>query len=170
MQLIRCTKKLQERLGLTKEDLQEQERDEGVLGPWHANLIEIAGSPAMIFANDRTLLNFFIDINPEGLVRLFHKNFVAMLSCVLADLGIPDKTREHILEKYSEIGFTRTNNRRVIGSMNDLAFHYDYLVSEAGSVHSADIPGIIRDLNGMSMSMLTEIAPDRALLALVNEL
>ena len=62
---------------------------------------------------------------------------------------MPDKTREYLLEEYSEIGFAPTNNRRVIGSMNDLAFHYDYLVSEAGSVHSADVPGIIRDLNGM---------------------
>jgi hypothetical protein len=92
-----------------------------------------------------------------------------MLSCVLADLGTPDKTREHLLEEYREIGFAPTNNRRVIGSMNDLGFHYDYLVSEAGSVHSADIPGIIRDLNGMPMSMVKEIAPDRALFALVRE-
>jgi hypothetical protein len=53
--------------------------------------------------------------------------------------------------------------------MNDLAFHYDYLVSEAGGIHSADIPKIIRDLNGMPMSMLPEIAPDRALFALVSE-
>ena len=121
MQLIRCTKELQKRLELTKKNLQEYEPDEGLLGPWRANLIEVAGSPSMIFANDRTLLNFFIDINPEGAVRHFHKNFVAMLACVLADLGIPDKTREHILEEYSEIGFAPTNNRRVIGSMNDLA-------------------------------------------------
>jgi hypothetical protein len=25
-----------------------------MLGPWHANLIEVAGSPAMISTNDRT--------------------------------------------------------------------------------------------------------------------
>jgi hypothetical protein len=37
-----------------------------MLGSRHANRIEVAGSPSMIFAGDRTLLNFFIDINPEG--------------------------------------------------------------------------------------------------------
>jgi hypothetical protein len=140
-----------------------------MLGQLHANLIEIAGSPARILANDRTLPNFLIDISPEGPVRHFRKNFVAMLSCVLADLGIPDKTREHLLEEYREMGVAPTSNRRVIGSMNDLGFHYDYLVSEAGSVRSADIPGIIRDLNGMPMSMLPEIAPDRALFARLKD-
>lgn len=148
----------------------DHETSGGILGPWHANLIEIAGSPAMLFANDQTLLNFFIDISPDGPVHHFHKNFVAMVSCLLADLGTPDKTREHLLEDYREIGFAPTNNRRVLGSMNDLAFHYDYLVSEAGGIHSADIPKIIRDLNGMPMTMLPEGAPDRELKKVVAEL
>lgn len=147
------------------------ERDTGgILGPWHANLIEIAGSPAMLFANDQTLLNFFIDINPHGPVQRFQTNFVAMVSCLLADLGVRDTPREYLLQEYAEIGFAPTNNRRVLGSMNDLAFHYDYLVSEAGGIHSADIPKIIRDLNGMPMSMLPEGAPDRELKKVVAEL
>jgi len=147
------------------------ERDtDGILGTWHANLIEIAGSPVVLFANSRTLLNFCIDINPDEPVHHFHEDFVAMVSCLLADLGVRDTTREYLLQEYSETRFAPTNNRRVLGSMNDLAFHYDYLVSEAGSIHSADIPKIIRDLNGMPMSMLSEGAPDRELKKVVAEL
>jgi hypothetical protein len=96
MQLIRCTKNLQKRLELTKEEIRDSETSDRILDSWHANLIEIAGSPAMLFANDRTLLNFFIDINPDSPVHHFRKNFVAMVSCILADLDVPYKTREHV--------------------------------------------------------------------------
>ena len=170
MQLIRCTKKLQKRLSLSNDEFMKHESSGDILGPWHANLIAISGSPAILFANDRTLLNFFIDINPHGPVHHFHKNFVAMVSCLLADLGVRDATREYLIQEYTEIGFAPTNNRRVLGSMNDLAFHYDCLVSEAGGIHSADVPRIIRDLNGMPMSMLPEGAPDRELKQMVAEL
>jgi hypothetical protein len=170
MQLIRCTKKLKKRLALSEDEIRERKTNNGALGAWHANLIEIAGSPAILCANDRTLLNFFIDINPDGPVPNFHRQFVVMASCLLADLGLPDRTREQLLEEYTEIGFAPTNNRRVLGSMNDLAFHYDYLVSEAGGIHSADIPRIIRDLNGMPMSMLSTGSPDRELYHLITSL
>ena len=85
---------------------------EGILGPWHANLREISESPAILFANDRTLLNFFIDINPDG--------SVPTVSCILADLGVSENTRKQLLVEYAEIGYAPTNNRRVIGSMNKL--------------------------------------------------
>jgi hypothetical protein len=160
VQNIRCTKKLQKLLNLTESDIRSEDPAEGILGPWHANLVEIAESPAILYANDRTLLNFFIDINPNGPVHHFHKNVTAMVSCLRADLGLSDRIREQLLAEYAEISFAPTNNRRVLGSMNDLAFHYDYLVTEAGGIHSADIPRIIRDLNGMPMSMLAEGAPE----------
>ena len=170
VQIIRCTKKLQKRLRLTKSDIQTGDPAEGILGPWHANVIEIAQSQAILCVNDQTLLNFFLDINPDGPVPNFHRNFVGMVSCLLADLGISDRTREQLLAEYAEIGYAATNNRRVLGSMNELAFSYDYLVSEAGGIHNAHVPRIIRDLNGMPMSMLAEGAPDRELQAVLDDL
>ena len=110
---------------------------------------------------DRTLPNFFLDINPYGPVPNFHRNFVVMASCLVADLGISDRTREQLPAEYAEIGYAPTNNRHVIGSMNELAFSYDYLVSEAGGIHRGDIPKIIRNLNGMPMSILAEGTPGR---------
>jgi len=68
-----------------------------------------------------------------------------------AGLGGLENTRERLLAEYKEIEFAPTNNRRVVGSMPDLALNYDYPISEAGSIHSADVPKIIRVLNGMPM-------------------
>jgi hypothetical protein len=52
-----------------------------------------------------------------------------------------------ICEEHQEIQYGATNNRSVLGSMNDLASHYKYFISEAGGVHSPEVPEIIRKLN-----------------------
>jgi hypothetical protein len=103
VQNIRCTKKLQKLLNLTESDIRSEDPAEGILGPWHANLVEIAESPAILYVNDRTLLNFFIDTNPNGPVHHFHKNFTAMVSCLLADLGLSDGIREQLLGSESPV-------------------------------------------------------------------
>lgn len=39
MQIIKCTKKLQKEMGLSKSMLSDNETTDNILGPWHANLI-----------------------------------------------------------------------------------------------------------------------------------
>jgi hypothetical protein len=62
----------------------------------------------VIFAIDRTLLNFFIHVDLDARVPHFHKNFLARVSCVLVDLRITDKNREYLLDEYRGIGFAPT--------------------------------------------------------------
>jgi len=57
-------------------------------------------------------------------------------------------------------------NKSVLGSMNDLAFHYKYSIMEAGGVHSPAVPEIIRRLNRMPMGALKYVFPIEALRAL----
>ena len=54
----------------------------------------------------------------------------------------------------------------VLGSMNDLAFHYKFSIQEAGGVHSPAVPEIIRRLNRMPMGALKYVFPIEALKAL----
>src|SRR5664279_5014211 len=124
MQLIRCTKKLQKQMGLKNEALVLQEPAPALLGPWHANLITIDQSHCVLLVNDKTLFNFLIpDVSPTQFSQ-FDTLFRDFLQCILAEEGFDQTTSDKILQEYAEIGFANTNNKSVLGSMNDLAQHY----------------------------------------------
>jgi len=168
MQLIRCPKKLQKEMGLKPSDLCTDEPHFSYLGPWHVNLIYINRCKCLLFANDRTLLNFIVpDVSREN-IRELEELFTSYLSCILADEGFEVADREKILSEYDEIGFANTNSKSVLGSMNDLAFHYKYSILESGGVHSPAVPEIIRRLNRMPMSAIKEVFPIEALKARIQ--
>jgi hypothetical protein len=99
-------------------------------------------------------------------IRELDKLFKKYLSCVLADAGMAEANRGKILSEYDDVGFANTNSKSVLGSMNDLAFHYKYSIQEEGGVHSPAVPEIIRRLNRMPMGALKYVFPIEALRAL----
>jgi hypothetical protein len=165
MQLIRCTKKLQKEMGLKPSTLCTEEPRFSYLGSWHANLIHIDRRKCVLFANDKTLFNFIMPDVSRATIRELDKLFTSNLSCILADEAFAKEDRSRILSEYDEIGFGNTNSKSVLGSMNDLAFHYKYSILEAGGVYSPAVPGIIRQLNRMAMSAIKEVFPIEALKA-----
>lgn len=154
MQLIRCTGKLQKEMGLKKSDLIEEECSVSKLGPWHANLIHINGRKCILFANDKTLLNFIVTDVTRAEIRELSKMFLNTLICVLADEGISNSVIDAIKQEYAENGYAKTNNKSVLGSMNDLAFHYKFLIQDSGGVYSHMVPSIIKKLNHMPMGAI----------------
>jgi hypothetical protein len=166
MQLIRCTKKLQKEIGLKQSDLCAEEPHFSYLGPWHANLIHIDRRKCILFVNDKTLFNFIVPDVSRAQITELDKLFKGYLSCVLADADIPEADRARILLEYDEVGYANTSSKSVLGSMNDLAFHYKYSIQEAGGVHSPAVPEIIRRLNRMPMGDLKYVFPIEALKAL----
>ena len=166
MQLIRCTKKLQKEIGLKQVDLCAEEPRFSYLGPWHANLIYINRRKCILFANDRTLFNFIVPDVSRVAIRELDKLFTSYLSCILADEGFAEPDRARMLSEYDEIAFANTNSKSVLGSMNDLAFHYKYSILESGGVHSPAVPEIIRRLNRMPMGALKYVFPIEALQAM----
>lgn len=154
MQIIRCTAKLQREMGLEKKDLIGSVEEATVLGGWHANLLLIDRRKCVLFANDRTLFNFIVaDVKREH-IRQLDRVFQEHLICVLNSEDLDQSIVKSICEEHQEIRYGATNNRSVIGSMNDLASHYKYFISEAGGVHSPEVPEIIRKLNRMPFSSL----------------
>ena len=163
MQLIRCTKKLQKQIGLKNDALVQQESQLSLLGSWHANLINIDRSLCVLFVNDKTLFNFLIpDVSKEQF-RQLDTLFRGYLQCILAEEGFDKTTTDNILQEYAEIGFANTNNKSVLGSTNDLAFHYQIHIEDEGGVHSCMIPQIIHRLNRIPMSAIAACYPIDAL-------
>ncbi|PVV14337.1 MAG: hypothetical protein B6D72_04200 [gamma proteobacterium symbiont of Ctena orbiculata] len=163
MQLIRCTKKLQKEMGLKQPDLCAEEPRFSYLGPWHANLFHIDRRKCVLFINDKTLFNFIVPDVPRSQIKELDKLFKNHLSCVLAAEDFAEEERARILSEYDEGGFANTSSKSVLGSMNDLAFHYKYSILNAGGVHSPTVPEIIRQLNRMPMGSLKYVFPIEAL-------
>lgn len=154
MQLIRCTAKLLREMGLKPEDLCQDVPKFSYLGQWHANLIYIDRRKTLLFVNDRTLFNFIIPDVTRQQVREFPEHFRTMLSCVLAAEDIPENVRMRILTEYEEVDVAKSSDRSVLGSSNDIAFHYKYRTLRAGGARSPRIPQIIRELNRMPLQAI----------------
>ena len=151
MQLIRCTAKLLKEIGLKKSELVDESPKFSFLGQWHANLVYINRRKCVLFVNDKTLINFIVpDVSRAEIKNLGHM-FESMFHCILADEGYSQEQIKKIFTEYSEIGIGKSNSRSVLGSINDLAFHYEHSILESGGCHSAEIPSIISRLNRMPM-------------------
>lgn len=147
MSLIRCTAKLLKEMGLSRTQLAPAEPVSPRLGPWHANLIYIDRRKCVLFVNDKTLFNFVVPDLKRAQIRDLAAEFRLWLSCVIRDEGLDEATVSRILSEYETVTYDKTNNRSVLSSMNELAWHYQYAILEAGGVHSPRVPAIIRASN-----------------------
>jgi phosphoribosyl-ATP pyrophosphohydrolase len=159
MQLIRCTGKLQKEMGIKKSELREDEPVFSYLGSWHANLIYINGKKCVLF-------NFIVTNVSKAEIKELSRMFIENLHCILADEGLEDATIKKIRNEYEDVYYAKTNNKSVLGSMNDLAFHYKLHLQEAGGVHSYLVPSIIKKLNHMPMGAINYGYPIDALRAM----
>ena len=166
MQLIRCTLKLQKEMGFKKSDLREDEPVFSYLGSWHANLIHIDRRKCILFVNDKTFFNFIAPDVGKVQIRELSTLFRGYLQCVLAEEGFDELTKRKIMMEYDDVGFAKTNSKQVLGSMNDLAFHYRCHILAEGGVHSCMVPSIISQLNRMPMKGLKYRYPIEALRAM----
>ncbi len=152
-------------MGLKKSDVSENEPGESYLGSWHANLIYIDGKKCLLFVNDKTLFNFIVPDILRAQIRDLSNIFKVTLECVLSTEGVPESAKTKIMSEYESIQYANTNSKNILGSMNDLAFHYKYHIQSEGGVHSYAVPGIIKKLNHMPMGTLEHVFPDEALKA-----
>ena len=151
MQLIRCTAKLVKEMGRSKSSLVEDQPQFSYLGQWHANLVYIKGRKCILFANDRILVNFIVPDVRRAEIRELDEMFRTSFQCVLSHEAFPQDLVEKIMSEYSEIGIGKSNNRSVLGSLNDLMFHYEHSILGSGGPHSPEVPAIISRLNRMPM-------------------
>lgn len=151
MQLIRCTQKLIKEMGLKKAELSTAEPKFSYLGSWHANLLHIDGRKCILFVNDKTLFNFIAPNVKRKEIKNLSGMFNEHLIYALSSENLTDETKEKIKNEYKDISYATTNNKKVLGSMNDLAFHYKHHILSEGGIFSALIPIIINKLNHMPM-------------------
>jgi hypothetical protein len=170
MAIIRCTAKLLKEMGLSKSALINTAKECSPLGEWHANLIFIDRKKCVLFANDATLFNFIAADVLRSVIRNLGDLFLLHLSCMLHEEGVKTEVVERALATCGEISFSTSNNRSVLGSMNEMAFQYEYLILRAGGVHSAAVPSIIKNQNRIPMKLAAPIVPTEAMRKVLEDI
>jgi len=143
MQLIRCTQKLLKEI---PENLIDGVADPAASG-WHANLLRIERRKCVLLTHDEKLFSIFVPglQKPDfaQLDEVFRQSlFKAMLWGNFSQAQI-----EQMLEACWEVRFAKSNNRSVLGSMNDMSFQIDWYVERDGGLALVDLVRLHNDLN-----------------------
>jgi hypothetical protein len=117
MVILRCTRKLLARLKRTEvsADIVSSTR----LGDWYGNILQIGRRQHLLFISERSRLPVVIPIREAKHLAMV---FPTAVCDVLAAVGIGAKDIADERSKMSEVFFGRTNNRSLLGTLNDFAF------------------------------------------------
>jgi len=141
--IIRCTGKLLKELRIQPADV----ADASPVGSWHANLLHIDRRKCAIVTHDLTLFTLFI----PGLRRAEFDNFDDVFGQALFRamrlFDFEQEKIERMLDWSRTNLYTTTNDRSVLGSMNDLAFHIRYDIDDFGGLSDADLDEIVVRIN-----------------------
>ena len=145
MPYICCTQKLAKELG-TKPSSPITE-NEG-LGNWYANLLRIDRRKCVLFTHEQTLYSVFVPGLKKPEFQCLDDVFVQALFKQLRTEMFTQGQIERILEEYDgKIKYAKTENKSVLGSMNDLTFHIKYEIQISGSLANIDIVSLTKRIN-----------------------
>jgi len=167
MAIIRCTKKLLTEL---KTKLSEGAISSSEVGSWHANLLRIDRRRCILFTNDATLYSFLIPGLKKPQFENFREVFGQNLFKNLLWENFPQNQIEIVLDEHREVIIAKTNNRSVLGSMNDLAFQLKYQIAAMGGLDNVDLAELNHGLNRIPMSAIKEVYSIYELTKLLNKL
>ena len=122
---LRCTKKLQQHLGV-KPDPEDVEPT-SALGDWYGNLVFMPKSwPLVLISNERTMLSVVMRHDADVVAELKQR-----VIALLRRLEIPREAIERETFHFQQVRIGKTRSRRVLGSMNDAAFMAEAILSDS---------------------------------------
>lgn len=152
MQLIKCTAKLLKEL--KQDPVANVEPLRGIVGGWHANLLITARRKCVLVANDKTLYSIFIPSLKKPDFIDFAEVFRHHLFKNLLHEGLAQDEIDVVLHELRTILFAKTNNRSVLGSMNDLKFHLEFYIRSFGGLDRSPIYELNHRLNRIPFSVI----------------
>jgi len=122
------------------------------------------------FTNDVMLYSFFVPGLKKPQFENVREVFGQNLFKNLLWENFPQNQIETVLDEHREIIIAKTNNRSVLGSMNDLAFQLKYRIGAMGGLVNIDLTELNHELNRIPMSAIKEIYSIDELKKLLNKL
>jgi len=117
MVVLRCTQKLLARLKRPEAPAHVESTTR--LGDWYGNILQIGRRQHLLFISERSRLPVVIPIREA---KHLEAVFPEAVCDVLAAVGVGAEDIADERSRMSEISFGRTNNRSLLGTLNDFAF------------------------------------------------
>lgn len=148
MLYLKCTAEVQKLIGLRKENLVEASDSDAFLGNWYAHRFSVSRRKALVFMSETTLLSFILLQGKKPVtLQTLPNMLLAGLEQLLAMRGLPQAAIDRAFIGYQEGRFSKTDNRSVMGSLNDIVFRYQWMIEYEGGLASCDLTSIIMRMN-----------------------
>lgn len=147
MKYLRCTQKLLKEIGIAVSSENEVFDIQTGLGDWYVNLIRIDRRKNLLFTNENTLFSFLVPKVLKKDILDIKNKFIANLVYNLQYEGFEGSLITSIEEEYSKIMFGKTKSKSVLGSMNDIATHVRFILSNPELLKEPELGDINRELN-----------------------
>ena len=108
----------------------------------------------LLVTNDATLFAMFIPALKKPDFQSFHLVFGQCLFKNLLHEEIPQNQIESVLSECEDVKYGKTNNRSVLGSMNDQRFQLEYLIQAGGGLARTEIYELNHKLNRNRLSAI----------------
>lgn len=154
---LRCTRKLLDRIKVSPDS--EPVPPDTVLGDWYANLVRAGRTQVVLAVSERTLLPVVVPAR-EG--RTVARRVAEAIEPLLLSIGVPAEAANAERDAMQDAVIAKTASRRVLGSLNDLAFQL-----QVGLHHFPDRTLLAQSLwlAQTPLKLIEYGSPDRATLA-----
>ena len=151
--IVRCTRKLLRELGIRGDDLGSEQRSRDLFGDWHANLLHVDRRKCLLLTDTCTLFTVFVPAILKRDLQDFSGLLRASCARALSSHGIDCRAIPK-LDRDEPVVFGKTNNRHVLGSMNDYAFHFKFHIASEGGLGRANIERLNHRLSKMPLGAI----------------
>lgn len=153
MLLLRCTAKLRKEMGLKEAGLYDGEAPGSPLDTWYANLLRISRRKCVLFTHAESLFSFLTFDASKARLKNLDSVFREGLQEAMTREGFTPSVISQLMGRYKDAWYARTDSRKVLGSMNDLASLFKYHILSDGADYN-NLPATILRLNRVPFSPL----------------
>jgi hypothetical protein len=168
MRVIHCTRKLLKELDVPLVEPDKIPLPTEGLGNWYCNLLRIERKKCLLFTNEKSLYTFLIPKVLKANLKNIEQEFLITLSYNLQYEGFGLEVINRVMQEYQEIGFAKTASKKVLGSMNQLAFEYEVFIEQKEGLENVKILEMNRDINKTILNGIKFLHPIEALRNLLN--
>ncbi|CCK59082.1 Conserved protein of unknown function [Mycobacterium canettii CIPT 140070010] len=150
--MLRCTAKVLALLGVSEPAI-----GEACAGDWYAHLVWIDRRKCLLVTHAGTLFSVFMpNVTAAGL-RPIGPPVVSAIQDALQAEGLPVDTLGDLDPQ--QVAVAKTADRRVLGTINDLAFTTEHVIATAGGLARCDIDALHHGLHRTINSITGYIPP-----------
>lgn len=144
---IRCTKKVLDLFSYKTESLSDIKSADSLLGNWYVNELKIERRKVLLFTSELTLLSFVCFGVKKSTAKDLEVRTVNGIVRLLDTEGFTSQEIERVISDYHVVSITKTENRKTLGNMNDLAFLYESHIHSSGGLQNCNTEEIQKQIN-----------------------